>query len=133
MFSANVLVEDPNIFEIVKGLIDCQKCHEKILKQQRDEQILIHQREIEEYTRCLEESELAHTVALAKIQHEKKMREIDRNIVDQLDLAVKEQQQTLFALKVPGFYETLDSKTIVTQMHLFKFLIRLQKSLESYK
>lgn len=93
---------------------------------------MVHQREIEEYTRALDESELAHTVALTKIQHEKKMREIDKNIVDQLDNGVKEQQQTLLALEIPGFYETQDSKTIVTQMHLLKFLIRLQKSLESY-
>ena len=114
-------------------MIDCQKCHEKILKQQRDEQILAHQKEIEEYTRTLEESELAHTVALTKIQHEKKMKQFDKNIVDQLDMAVKEQQQTLYALKIPGFYETQDNKTIITQMHLLKFLIRLQKSLESYK
>lgn len=125
-------MEDPNIFKIINGLIDIQNCQEKILKQQRDEQILAHQKEIEEYTRTLDESELAHTVALTKIQHEKKMREIDRNIVDQLDAAVKEQQQTLFQLKIPGFYETQDQKTIITQMYLLKFLIKLQNSLESY-
>lgn len=132
-FLANVLVEDPNIFEIVKGLRDCQNATEKILKKQRDEQIFAHQREIEDYTRSLSESELAHTVVLAKIQHEKKMKEIDKNIVDQLDVAVQEQQQTLCQLKVPGFYETSDSKSVITQMHLLSFLLRLQKLLETYR
>lgn len=103
------------------------------MKKQRDEQIFAHQREIEDYTRTLSESELAHTVVLAKIQHEKKMREIDKNIVDQLDIAVQEQQQTLCQLKVPGFYETSDSKSVITQMHLLSFLLRLQKLLETYK
>lgn len=106
----------------MKGLMECQNCHEKILKQQRD------QRELEEYQ---DESELDHTVALAaKIQHEKKMKEIDKNIIDQLDNGVNE-QQALLALLIPwGFYETQDNKQILTQMHLVKFLIRLQKSLE---
>lgn len=115
----------------MKGLKDCQNATEKILKQKRDEQILLHQKEIENYTRSLSENELAHTVSLAKQQHEKKMKEIDRNIVDQLDGAVLEQQQTLLALQMPGFYESSDTKIIITQMHLFSFLLRLQKLLET--
>lgn len=123
--SANLLIKDPNIFEIIKGLIDCQNATEKNLQQQRNEQIASYQREIEVYTRTLSESELAHTVALARIQHEKTMREIDKGIVLQLDEAVTEQQTTLYALKIPGFYVSSERKAIETQMHLFNFLKEL--------
>lgn len=61
------------------------------------------------------------------------MREIDKLIIQELDKAVQEQQQTLFALKVPGFFESLDPKVITTQMHLFSFLLRLQKLMEAQK
>lgn len=128
---ANILVEDQNIFEIIKGLKDCQNATERILKQQRNDQISIHEKEIDEYTNSLSELELAHTVALAQVQHEKKMREIDKRIIQQLDDSVREQQQTLFLLKVPGFFESLDAKVITTQMHLFSFLLRLQKLIEA--
>lgn len=131
MFSANILVTDENILEIVKGLRECQNATEKILRQQRDEQIFANQREIEEYTRALSESELAHTVPLVKIQHEKKLKEVELSILQQLDNAVKEQQQTLFALSIPGFYETVDPKEIITQMHLINFILKIQKNLES--
>lgn len=128
-----MLVEDPNIFEIVLGLRDLQNSTEKLLKKQRDDEILKQQQEIENYTRTLSESELAHTVALAKIQHQKMIKQIDKEIVDQLDASVKEQQQTLASLQIPGFYETSDSKCIVTQMHLMSFLLKLQKMLETQK
>lgn len=126
-FSANILIEDPNIFEIIKGLIDCQNATEKNLQEYRNNHISLYQREIENYTRTLDESELAHTVALAKLQHEKKMREIDKDIVLQLDEAVKEQQQTLYTLKIPGFFVTTERILIETQMHLFNFLKELLK------
>lgn len=93
---------------------------------------MLHQKEIENYTRSLSESELAHTIHLARMQHEKKMKEIDRSIVLSLDEAVLEQQSTLFALQIPGFYESSDTKILTTQMHLFSFLLRLQKLLESH-
>lgn len=130
---ANILVEDENIFEIIKGLKDCQNATERILKQQRNDQVSVHEKEIEEYTKVLNETELAHTVSLARVQHEKKMREIDKLIIQQLDDSVREQQQTLFALKVPGFHESMDTKVITIQMHLFSFLLRLQKLLEAQK
>lgn len=110
---------------------ECQNATEKILKQQRDEQIIANQREIEDYTRSLSESELAHTVTLVKMQHEKKLREIDLNIMQQLDNAVKEQQETLFALSIPGFYETSEPKAIITQMHLINFILKIQRTLDS--
>lgn len=81
----------------------------------------------------MSETELAHTVALAQVQHEKKMQEIDKLIIQQLDNSVREQQQTLFALKVPGFFESKDAKVITTQMHLFSFILRLQKLIEAQK
>lgn len=99
----------------------------------RNNQILLYQREIEGYTRTLDETELTHTVALAKIQHEKKMREIDKDIVLQLDEAVKEQQLTLYTLKIPGFFVTSDKISVETQMHLFNFLkelLRVQDALD---
>lgn len=128
---ANSLVKDANIFEIVKGLKEYQNATEKMLKQQRDDKILANQREIEEYTRSLCESELAHTVTLVKMQHEKMLREIDLNIIQQLDDAVKEQQETLLALNIPGFYDTSDPKAIITQMHLINFILKIQRLLDS--
>lgn len=125
------MVEDPTIFEILKGLLEYQNTKEKVLKQQRDEQILAHQKDIENYTRTLSDSELAHTVALAKKQHQNAMKEIDRKIVQQLDDEVKDQQRTLCLLKIPGFYETSDNKAIVTQMHLVSLLLRIQKTMET--
>lgn len=125
------MVEDANIFEILKGLKECQNTTETILKSQRDEQVLANQREIENYTRNLSENELAHTVTLARIQHAKKIREIDLNIIQQLDNSVKEQQQTLHALNIPGFYETNDSQAICLQMHLIAMCMKIQKSVES--
>lgn len=128
---ANILLEDPTIFEIVKGLKDLQNETERYLKKNRNEAEGEHQKEIEEFMSNLSENELAHTVALAKLQHAKRMADIDKRIIESIDSSVKEQQQTLFALKIPGFYETTDGKAITTQMHLFAFLLRLQKLLET--
>lgn len=130
---AIIVNEDANIFEIVKSLRELQNTKEKLLKNQRDELVLAHQREIEDYTRSLSESELAHTVALAKIQHEKRMIENDKEIVQQLDKMMTEQQITLRALNFPGFFETSDNKKIATQMHLLRCVLRLQKLLENSK
>lgn len=126
---ANVLVADPVIFDVVRELRECQNTAEKLLKKQRDEQTLLHQKEIENYTRTLNDTELGHTVQLCKIQYDKKLKEMDKNIVNELDVTVKEQQQTLQALKVPGFFESDDPKDILVQMHLLSFLLRLQKLL----
>lgn len=128
-----LLLDDPTIFQIVQCLRDNQNSTEKILKSQRDEQILAHQKEIEIYTRTLTESELAHTVALSKIQHAKKMKEFDKEIINKLNGIVTEQQQTLCTLRVPGFYETFESKAVITQMHLLSFMIKLQQLVESQK
>lgn len=110
-----------------------QNAKERLLKNQRDEQILAHQKEIEEYTRDkrLDESELAHTVALVKIQHEKKMNDIDAQIMQELDAMVVEQQNTLRTLQFPGFFETQDIMQVKTQMHLFSMVLKLGKVLEN--
>lgn len=109
-----------------------QNTKENILKEQRDEQVLAHQLEIEGYIKTLSDSsELAHTVALTKMMHEKRMAEIDKEIVCQLDKTVAEQQNTLAALRIPGFYETSDKKKIITQCHLLRFILRIQKMLEN--
>lgn len=128
---ANILVEDPTVFEIVQELKNIQNETERFLKKGRNDAEAEHQREVEEYTNTLSENELAHTVALVKIQHEQRMKEIDKKILKSLDEVVLEQQQTLVALNIPGFYETTDSKAQTTQMHLFAFLLRLQKLLEN--
>ena len=112
---------------------DLQNATERILKQRRNELIGSQQKEIEEYTKTLSESELVHTVGLIKIQHDRKIKEMDMEIVKQLDNSVLEQQQTLAALNIPGFYETSENKSVTTQMHLFHFLLRLQKMLETQK
>lgn len=117
----------------MRGLREYQNKLEDCLKEQRDEEVLKHQKEIEEYTRILSESELSHTVALAKLQHDKKMKEMDRMIMEKLDETTEEQQQTLQLLKVPGFYVSKENKVIVTQMHLLSFLLKLQKILENQK
>lgn len=128
---AIIINDDPNIFEIVKSLRELQNTKENLLKEQRDEQVLNHQLEIEGYIKNLSESELAHTVALAKMMHEKRMAEIDKEIVQELDKTVAEQQNTLAALRIPGFYETSDKKKIITQCHLLRFILRIQKMLEN--
>ena len=85
---------------IVQCLRENQNSTEKILKSQRDEQVLKHQKEIEKYTRSLSESELAHTAALAKLQHAKELKESDKSIIIKLNSIVTEQQSTLFKLNV---------------------------------
>lgn len=124
---ANAVVDDPNILEIVIGLRDCQRSMEEILKKKRDELILAHQKEIDDYTRTLGEDELAHTIQLVRMQHENKLREMDKTIMDSLDASVAEQQQCLQSLNIPGFHVTMDTLSVVTQMHLFSFLLKLQK------
>lgn len=124
---ANAVVDDPNVLEIVIGLRDCQRSMEELLKKKRDSLILAHQKEIEDYTRTLGEDELAHTIQLVRVQHENKLREMDKKIMDDLDGSVTEQQQCLQQLNIPGFYVTMDTLSIITQMHLFSFLLKLQK------
>lgn len=124
---ANAVVDDPNVLEIVIGLRDCQKSMEELLKKNRDELILAHQKEIEDYTRTLSEDELAHTIQLVRLQHESKLREMDKHIMDALDGSVAEQQHCLQQLNIPGFHVTMDTLSIITQMHLFSFLLKLQK------
>lgn len=61
------------------------------------------------------------------------MKEFDKEIINKLNSIVTEQQQTLFTLKVPGFYETFESKAVITQMHLLSFMIKLQQLVETQK
>jgi flagellar biosynthesis regulator FlbT len=61
------------------------------------------------------------------------MKEFDKSIILKLNAIVTEQQQTLFALRVPGFYETFENKAVITQMHLLSFMIKLQQIMDSQK
>lgn len=121
--TALLVLDDPTIFQIVQCLRENQNSTEKILRSQRDEQSIInyfpvflmfchfiiqvlkHQKEIEKYTKSLAENELAHTVALAKIQHAKELKDIDKSIILKLNSIVTEQQTTLFKLNVSLFYQ----------------------------
>lgn len=109
--------------------MECQNATEKILKNQRDEHILSYQREIEEYTRSLSENELNHTLTMAKIQHEKKMKEFDKQIIMKLDETLTEQQQTL-GIFLPGFMETQDKDTIKIQMNQIFLILQLYMKLD---
>lgn len=109
--------------------MECQNATEKILKNKRDEHILSYQQEIEEYSRTLSENELNHTLNMAKIQHEKKMKEVDKQIISQLDETLIEQQQTL-GLFLPGFIETQDKDIIKIQMNQLFLILKLHIKLE---
>lgn len=113
--------------------MECQNTTEKILKNQRDDFVIKYQQEIEEYTRTLIESELTHTLSIAKIQHEKRMKEIDKQIINQLDETLKEQQQTLALLNLPGFIETKDKDLIKMQMNQLFLILKLQMKLKENK
>lgn len=120
---------DENIFEVIEKLKEYQNLSEEIHKKERDEEVLKNQREVEEYVRNLDESELAHTLTLVSQQHQKKLNEMDKAIIRKLDEIKSEQQVTLHSLNLPGFFETNDTKTIMIQMNLLNFIFRLQKLL----
>lgn len=130
LISANVLANDEHIFEVVSKLNEFQNLAEDMYKKQRDALILENQKEIENYVKTLNDNEeVLHTIHLVKKQHSKKLKELDKAIVENLDLIVKQQQQTLQVLNLPGFYETADTKSITVQMHLLSFILKLQKVL----
>lgn len=112
-------------------LKEYQNLSEEIFKKERDDEVLKNQKEIEEYLqiRSLDEAELAHTLTLVRQQHQKRISEIDRAIVNKLDEIKSEQQSTLNSLNLPGFFETSDTKVIIIQMNLLNFIFRLQKLL----
>lgn len=84
--------------------------------------------EIEEWNqKNLTEEELLHTKALLKIQHERKLKEMDIKAVLDLDENVKDQQATLMKANVPGFFETSNPQEVLIQMHLCAMIFRLEK------
>lgn len=84
--------------------------------------------EIEEWNqKNLTEEELLHTKALLKIQHERKLKEMDIRAVLDLDENVKDQQATLMKANVPGFFETSNPQEVLIQMHLCAMIFRLEK------
>lgn len=122
------MVNDEHIFEVVGKLNEYQNATEDVLKKQRDDLILENQKEIESYVQKLNDSdEVVHTVQLLKKQHAKKLKDLDKAIVQNLDSLVLEQQHTLQVLNLPAFSETFDSKSIITQMHLLSMILKLQK------
>lgn len=71
--------------------------------------------------------ELDHILALMKLKHSKQLREKDMELVLHLDQKVRDQQSTLQAAGVPGFYITDNPKEIKIQMFLLDFILRLSR------
>lgn len=125
-------MNDEHIFEVVGKLNELQNATEDVLKKQRDDLILENQKEIESYVQKLNDSEeVVHTVQLLKKQHAKKLKELDKLIVQNLDSLVLDQQKTLQVLNLPAFTETFDTKSVVVQMHLLSMILKLQKLLST--
>jgi hypothetical protein len=114
---------------VLEKLKEYQNLSEEIYKKERDEEILKNQKEIEDYVRTLDETELAHTLTLVRQQHQKRLTELDKNLILKLDEIKSEQQSTLYSLNLPGFFESNDSKVITIQMNLLNFILRLEKLL----
>ncbi|KAG5681686.1 hypothetical protein PVAND_011098 [Polypedilum vanderplanki] len=128
---ANVLANDEHIFDVVGKLNEYQNAAEEMYKKQRDDQIRNDQKEIESYMATLNDNEeILHTIHLLKKQHAQKLKELDKAIIQNLDLLVKEQANTLSILGLPQFFETNDNKQIICQMHLLSFILKLQKLME---
>lgn len=124
---ANSLLND-TIFEIVKGLMEIQHVTEKHLFQQRL-QLLNHQKIESEEPICsvtLEE-EVSEIKASLEKKHKGELKEMDMNIILQLDQKVADQQSILEKAGVPGFYVTNNRMEIQVQMRLCDFIIRLSK------
>lgn len=62
-----------------------------------------------------------------KIKHNKRLRELDKQSILQLDKKVTDQQIILQQAGIPGFYATSNPKEIIIQMHLLDFILRLSK------
>jgi len=124
---ANSLLND-TIFEIVKGLMEIQHVTEKHLFQQRLQ--LVNQQRIES-EEALSSATIDETVSAIKTSLEKKhkeeLKEMDMNIILQLDQKVSDQQSILEKAGVPGFYVTNNPLEIQVQMRLCDFIIRLSK------
>ena len=55
------------------------------------------------------------------------LKEADRNLIQQLDQLVTDQQSTLEKAGVPGFYPTFNATEIRMQMYLLEFILTLGK------
>jgi len=124
---ANSLLND-TIFEIVKGLMEIQHVTEKHLFQQRLQ--LVNQQKIESEeplsSTTIDEAVSATKTSLEK-KHKEELKEMDMNIILQLDQKVSDQQSILEKAGVPGFYVTSNPLEIQVQMRLCDFIIRLSK------
>ncbi|RLU19521.1 hypothetical protein DMN91_008078 [Ooceraea biroi] len=124
---ANSLLND-TIFEIVKGLMEIQHVTEKHLFQQRLQ--LVNQQKIESeeaLSSATKDDELSAMKTSLEKKHKEELKEMDMNIILQLDQKVADQQGILEKAGVPGFYVTNNPLEIQVQMRLCDFIIRLSK------
>ncbi|CAO1421162.1 unnamed protein product [Diamesa tonsa] len=125
---ANCLIASPTVFTILNELKKIQNATEAYFMNLRTQEIDQYNKEIEEWNqKNLSEEELLHTKTLLKIQHERKLKEMDIKCIIDLDENVKEQQTTLMKANVPGFFETTNPQEVLIQMHLCAMIFMLQK------
>ncbi|XP_058792104.1 gonadal protein gdl isoform X2 [Phymastichus coffea] len=124
---ANCLLND-TIFEIVKGLMEIQHVTEKHLFQKRLQLIHQQQAEIQQaFSNIILDREKEIMKQTLFRRHKEEMKQLDLELVRQLDQKVTDQQSILEKAGVPGFYVTSNPMDIQVQMRLCDFIIRLSK------
>lgn len=121
-------LSNETVFEIVKGLMEIQHVTEKHLFQQRLKLLNQHKLETQDVLANLTNpvERMAAKIELEK-KHKDEVREIDTELVLQLDQKVADQQSILEKAGVPGFFVTSNPIEIQVQMRLCDFIIRLSK------
>ena len=141
---ANCLLNE-TIFKIVEGLTEIQQVTEKQLLQQRLQLLHKHKGILVLILSAREEIKLIlfYFILLSAEKENNKanesvmeeiiarqtaeLKEADKNLIQQLDQLVTDQQSTLEKAGVPGFYPTFNAQDIQMQMYLLEFITTLGK------
>lgn len=139
---------DGTVFEIVTELEDIQKLTERSLLKKRMEIVNEHKtRKVELARRHHHEIASAtankpHTLPLLKSKHEteknelekilvEEMKSTDKKVVLELDQIVADQQSTMLQCAVPLFCVTNNPQEVQLQMHLLRFLQKMNTAIIS--